>query len=426
MAEKINNSNSANYYNEDDLLTNDNKQLFQLIKNIYIFKFFSYLKTVLILFAIVFILNLNKFKIKEINNNQNFGKKNKYNKNNITIKGFKKKSQDNYINNCKPSEILKIDDKQPNIPKNLKFNKNIKNNNISYYIAMQNDFCRNPGIYNNTEFDESIIKSEVNLSGVSYSMYVFKENDRVSDSIRKNKNWESKATLELVNALNFYKKKKSISNNENIFIIDIGANIGWYTTFLAKLHYSVISFEPGKKNNYILKKNCCLNNFTNIILINKGLYSEETISELRHIKVNVGNAQITHDIKTIRNISNTHPELIETIELTKLSNFVPFLKSHNLAAIKADVEGSEGQVFKGGKELITKYHVPFILTEFCKEALQNQNTSISEFLNLFYNNGYKLSTNSFFAKDNKNLKYFLNLPENSIIEIYAVYKAFLK
>ena len=68
-------------------------------------------------------------------------------------------------------------------------------------------------------------------------------NDKVSGSICKNKNWE----LEIVNALNFYKKKKSVINNENIFVIDICANIGWYTKFLAKLHYSVISFESGKK-----------------------------------------------------------------------------------------------------------------------------------------------------------------------------------
>ena len=70
-----------------------------------------------------------------------------------------------------------------------------------------------------------------------------------------------------------------------------------------------------------------------------------------------------------------------------------------------------------GKELITKYHVPFILTEFCKGALRNQNTSSSEFLNLFYNNGNRLSTNGFFSKDSKNLEYFLNLTGNSIIEI---------
>ena len=75
MIEKINNSNSISYYNEDDLFSNSKKQLFQLIKNIYIFKYFTYLKIVLILFVIIFILNLHKFKIKEIDNIQNFGKK---------------------------------------------------------------------------------------------------------------------------------------------------------------------------------------------------------------------------------------------------------------------------------------------------------------------------------------------------------------
>ena len=36
-------------------------------------------------------------------------------------------------------------------------------------------------------------------------------NNRLSGSIRKNKNLESKATLELVNTLNFYKKKKILN-----------------------------------------------------------------------------------------------------------------------------------------------------------------------------------------------------------------------
>ena len=68
---------------------------------------------------------------------------------------------------------------------------------------MQNDLFRNYGKYYNSELEEPIIKYEVNLSVTSYSMYFFKMNDRVSSSIRKNKNWE----LEIVNALNFYKKK---------------------------------------------------------------------------------------------------------------------------------------------------------------------------------------------------------------------------
>ena len=36
-----------------------------------------------------------------------------------------------------------------------------------------------------------------------------------------------------------------------------------------------------------------------------------------------------------------------------------FLSEKYLSFIKIDVEGSEGKVFEGGLELITKYHITF-------------------------------------------------------------------
>jgi hypothetical protein len=54
-------------------------------------------------------------------------------------------------------------------------------------------------------------------------------------------------------------------------------------------------------------------------------------------------------------------DLVRTgdIILTKLNNYIPFLSKNNIAAIKIDVEGSEGKAIEGGIELIKKYHVPF-------------------------------------------------------------------
>ena len=45
----------------------------------------------------------------------------------------------------------------------------------------------------------------------------------------------------------------------NIYSFDIGRNVGWYTLFLAKYGYQVLSFEASVVNNYILRKNLCLN-----------------------------------------------------------------------------------------------------------------------------------------------------------------------
>lgn len=80
--------------------------------------------------------------------------------------------------------------------------------------------------------------------------------------------------------------------NDNIYIIDIGANVGWYTLFLAKCGYQIISFEASVVNNYILRKNLCLNQNLNITLINKGLFTEEKKCDYYYNRGNIGNGMI--------------------------------------------------------------------------------------------------------------------------------------
>ena len=64
-------------------------------------------------------------------------------------------------------------------------------------------------------------------------MYVYKREDYVSNNILREKNWEGKESKILIDALNYYSSLKNIENN-NIFILDIGANIGWHSIFLGK------------------------------------------------------------------------------------------------------------------------------------------------------------------------------------------------
>ena len=96
-------------------------------------------------------------------------------------------------------------------------------------------------------------------------MYVYKKNDIVSNNIINTKKWESKETNNIIKALSYYSEKKNLSKND-IYIIDIGANIGWYTFTLSKYGYKIFSFEPSKINYYILRKNYCINKELNIIL----------------------------------------------------------------------------------------------------------------------------------------------------------------
>ena len=84
-------------------------------------------------------------------------------------------------------------------------------------------------------------------------MYAYKENDYVSGSIRSSGNWEASSTNNIVKCLEYYSNKKQLSKKD-ITILDIGANIGWYSFYFAKASYELISFEVSHINDYILKK----------------------------------------------------------------------------------------------------------------------------------------------------------------------------
>ena len=126
-------------------------------------------------------------------------------------------------------------------------------------------------------------------------MYVYdnkKNFDYVSDSIIKVQNYEKAITLEMKNAIEYYAKKNNITDNKSITVIDIGANIGCHTLTLAKLNYSVIAFEPSEKNYYTLRKSVYLNNFTNVLIFNVGLYDEEKVCDYYKGNRNYGNGMI--------------------------------------------------------------------------------------------------------------------------------------
>ena len=158
-------------------------------------------------------------------------------------------------------------------------------------------------------------------------------------------------------------------------MLDIGSNIGWYPSFLGRFGYSIISFEPFEINYYILNKNfCLLNKKNNVIIINKGIDTEEKSCDHWIDKYNIGNGMIICN----KNLSNNNLTKLfkktKKVILTKLSNFIPYLSDKNIALIKIDIEGGEGKAFASGIDLISKYHVPFIFIEITPIYLKEHGT----------------------------------------------------
>ena len=272
-----------------------------------------------------------------------------------------------------------------------------ENNILTRYIKEQNDFCNNPNKYYNKLIEDKIKLKTIKINGILYQMYVYRDNNFMMNEFIKYDSFETKESINMLKALQYYAMKKNITNNKDIYMLDIGGNIGWYPTFLGRYGYSILSFEPFEINYYIAKKNYCyLNRNSNIIIITKGIHNKEMICDYYAQNDNSGNGMIVCDKDSIKN-ENLSSMFIKNkkVELTKLSNFIPYLSDKNLAIIKVDIEGAEEKAIESGIEFITKYHIPFIFIEFSPTYLQEHGTDPRKFAQLFVDNGYKISLDGF-------------------------------
>jgi FkbM family methyltransferase len=288
------------------------------------------------------------------------------------------------------------------------------------YIQELNYFCDNQELFSNQDYEKEIQISNISLNNKEFNIYVYKKSDFVSNKIIKDKSWESIDTNKIIYALNYYKNKTKI-DNEKIYILDIGANIGWYSVFLGKYGYKIISFEASEKNSYILKKNYCLNRDIKITIINKGLYNNEEECEYYEVLGNIGDGLvICEENQTIPNGF----KMKGTISLTKLSNYISYFSDKNLTLMKIDVEGAEESVILSGVKLITEYHIPFIFMEYNLGCLNLHNVDILKFLKLFEDNGYKISISNFLDKNYISIKDLVK--SKKLFNLYLTYNKILE
>lgn len=163
--------------------------------------------------------------------------------------------------------------------------------------------------------------------------------------------------------------KKHVKENDNV--VDIGANIGYYTLLMAKLNATVHSFEPEPNNFALLKKNVALNHFTNVILYNKAVSNISGTTKFVLADYGTGQHKLGHSKFGTRTINVD----VTTIDLANI-NFA-----------KIDVEGAELLVLKGMKTLPEK-----MIVEFNTENLKEHGTTPAEFFDFIKNYSIKQIT----------------------------------
>ena len=94
---------------------------------------------------------------------------------------------------------------------------------------------------------------------------------------------------------------------EGMRVVDVGANIGYYTTLFSRLvgtTGSVIAFEPDPTNFSLLEKNCKANGCRNVRLEQLALSDKNGVAQLHLSEVNRGDHRMSLGEDNLETIEN--------------------------------------------------------------------------------------------------------------------------
>jgi FkbM family methyltransferase len=136
-------------------------------------------------------------------------------------------------------------------------------------------------------------------------------------------------------------------------VVDVGANIGLYSIFCAKLAgqtATIWAFEPSSESFARLQRNLALNQGTRVRPIQIAL-GDKTNTFLT-LKSDPGFGDAYRYLATSREGAEKNGGGIESVEVTTLDAWAGKNGLSELDFLKVDVEGGEYGVFRGAKEII--------------------------------------------------------------------------
>ncbi|MBT2558696.1 FkbM family methyltransferase [Hymenobacter sp. ISL-91] len=170
---------------------------------------------------------------------------------------------------------------------------------------------------------------------------------------------------------------------ENDIMLDIGANIGWYSMLFDRnspASARIYAFEPDPLNYGLLTDNAQRNNARKVTCVqqalsdrqeNKTLYLYPDKNRGRHSLLPL------HEGKKIQVATTTVDDFMRDAQLDP----------RKIKFVKIDVEGYEYFVLKGAKNLLP--HLPLLHTEYSSEMMRKGGIDPQEFINLIVSYGFQ-------------------------------------
>jgi FkbM family methyltransferase len=174
-----------------------------------------------------------------------------------------------------------------------------------------------------------------------------------------------------------YCKKHLVGNKD---VLDVGANIGFYTVMFAKNIHGrrVLAVEPTKNALMRLRKNIALNQVEDRVVVFEGAVSNKAS------KVTMSVIPGKEEYSSIGVME--HPSIVTeqcVLEEVDSSTIDDLVERFTLEPgfMKVDVEGGEYLVFSGAKKVLSTYR-PIILSELSDFLLKKNGASSMDVINL--------------------------------------------
>ncbi|WP_336514501.1 FkbM family methyltransferase [Pollutibacter soli] len=171
-------------------------------------------------------------------------------------------------------------------------------------------------------------------------------------------------------------------NNDDL-IIDIGANVGWYSLVLTRdTKPTILAFEPDKTNFDLLTENIRRNKRTTVKAYNKAVSDKEgTLTLYLYKGYNPGRHSF------IRQKNSIGTAEVPIVPLDGFLNKEGF-GQRNVKLVKIDIEGYEYTALKAAKQLLSR--TEYILTEFSPYLMRDIGQEPFDYINLLQEAGFKL------------------------------------
>jgi FkbM family methyltransferase len=175
--------------------------------------------------------------------------------------------------------------------------------------------------------------------------------------------------------------------SRRVNVVDIGANIGYYTIVASRLigpDKSIYSFEPQGRVVAKLRRNIELSGLHNVTVFPFAL-SDTAGSVPFHVPVEGGESH-----GSMRANGRFEVMQIVDVETQRLDDVLSKLGSPEIGLVKMDAEGAELPILRGAAGLLSAPNRPVLIFEACEENCQPFGYSVFDLLQYVQSFGYRL------------------------------------